>query len=856
MRLVCRDLSFDRSPLPVVLTPNRLFAEVLSAGFTHERLQKKQATWERPVITTVYAWLSSLWQNARYSGADVPNLLSPTQELVLWCDLFEQRHPKLFDFQGAARLAVEATRMLAEWHIPIKDDAWEEYKDASHFRSLYQEFRAQCRDRNCITRSDLWRLAPRWLKDETQRVALAGFEEMSPALRALPASHHPLLVQNKRSKRVPAVKYEKFSDEVEYCARWSRRAVETDDIASIGVLVPSLSEHRSLLERTFTAVFYPSGTTIPSAFHIHSVESLDSQPLITAALLFLEIAENDLATSDGSAILRSPFLTGAEQERNARALADLRLRSNRDLRVSRAQLEHHTASCPLLQAVWKGIHRTLRNQPHSASLSAWSEWISALLCAMGWPGERGLDFRESETLDAWNDALTQLSSLSFVVKPIPFKTARLALRRILSSMSGPQEGDLFSPVQIVDANRAAGIAFDVAAAIGFSDAAWPVAEPGQPFIPLRLRRQAGVPGSTPALLASARAQSTRRVFHAAVNMIASFTDLPAPLATPHLNLKSHAPQHWDGPLPITSFAVTDLISLEDEWAPPLPQDAVPRGGVNIIKAQSQCPFQAFARYRLLTDVPEDPCFGLDARERGTFLHESLRRVWRTLETSEHLKAMPSEELRSLVSEAVSDAVRDTQSSPFHELVNRAERERLISVILEWLELEKCRKVPFRVEHIEEERAVQFAGLPLKLRIDRIDRLQDGSALLIDYKSGLLNAKHLVGDRPREPQLLVYASAVKEEVDGVYLAQVRAREIKALGMATRDHFPASSKAKPIGDWFEEREKAREKLEGIAKEFVAGCARVDPQPEACTYCPAKPICRVAESGGGSEGGDGDE
>lgn len=855
MHLALCDFSFN-SQIPVVLTPTRLFADVLSAQFVDEQLKGGRASWERPLITTVYAWMAKLWQEKRYAGADLPTLLSPAQERALWQQILEREHPDLFDFASAARLASEASRALAEWRIPLDDEVWDEKTDAAHFRELYLSFRRECRERGCIGRSGLWRLLP-LLLDDSERLALVGFDVLSPALRSLPANVYSLAEPTSRKKKVPAFKQESLASELEYCARWARRIVEDNASQSVGILIPNLPQCRNDAVRIFEDVFYPSSNrSAGSAFHIHASKSLLDDPVVAAADLILELAGSDLLAGDASAILRSPYITGSAAERSPRALADLQLRQRRDLRVTFKQMESRTINCLILQKVWADVRQVLRSQPRVASLAEWSEWISRLLSATGWPGDADRKPAESDGVESWKDALTQLSALTYVLPPVPFDIARRELRRMLASLSAPCLGNIYSPVQIVDAAAAAGTQFDAAALCGFSENAWPPPEKVQPFIPFRLQRQAGIPGTAPISVAVRRLQQTAMLFSAAKDQILTFTESLAPPARVFVQVKSIGGKMWEGQLPSESFEAAELEMLEDETAPPLAAGGEPLGGVSIIKAQSHCPFQAFARYRLLADEPENSCFGLDARERGGFLHKALEHVWLALETSDRLRDLAENDLRGLISEAVVNAVREDGRSPFHELVSDTERIRLNDVIFDWLQFEKRRKIPFRVEHIEAKQTLELAGLPLNLRVDRVDRLPDGSVLLLDYKSGLLNAKDLGSNRPREPQLLVYASAVAEEIDGVYIAQVRAREIKAQGMSAREHFPESRKSKDAPSWQGERVSAREKLESIAREFVAGYAAVDPQKEACTYCGLNLLCRVADAGATSADEDGNE
>ena len=76
-----------------------------------------------------------------------------------------------------------------------------------------------------------------------------------------------------------------------------------------------------------------------------------------------------------------------------------------------------------------------------------------------------------------------------------------------------------------------------------------------------------------------------------------------------------------------------------------------------------------------------------------------------------------------------------------------EETRLIRLVTEWLLYERGR-VPFNVLDTEQKTSVSVAGLPLRVRLDRIDRLIDGSLLVIDYKSGDVSPRRLGSSPPR------------------------------------------------------------------------------------------------------------
>ena len=83
-----------------------------------------------------------------------------------------------------------------------------------------------------------------------------------------------------------------------------------------------------------------------------------------------------------------------------------------------------------------------------------------------------------------------------------------------------------------------------------------------------------------------------------------------------------------------------------------------------------------------------------------------------------------------------------------------EEIRLARLVSEWIEFEKSR-APFTVEQTEAQRTVTIAGLSMNLRLDRVDRLVDGSPLVVDYKTGSVEPKSWDLPRPDDLQLPLY-----------------------------------------------------------------------------------------------------
>ena len=110
-----------------------------------------------------------------------------------------------------------------------------------------------------------------------------------------------------------------------------------------------------------------------------------------------------------------------------------------------------------------------------------------------------------------------------------------------------------------------------------------------------------------------------------------------------------------------------------------------------------------------------------------------------------------------------------------------EELRLTRLVTEWLEL---RSRPRRLRGRGNRSRAQHRRrrLTLDLRLDRIDRLNDGSLLVIDYKSGDVSPKSWELPRPDDVQLPLYAGFALEdqELGGLVFAKVRAGDLEFAG----------------------------------------------------------------------------
>jgi RecB family exonuclease len=288
------------------------------------------------------------------------------------------------------------------------------------------------------------------------------------------------------------------------------------------------------------------------------------------------------------------------------------------------------------------------------------------------------------------------------------------------------------------------------------------------------------------------------------------------------------------------------------------------GGSNVLTAQSQCAFKAFATTRLGAQSWNPAEGGLSASQRGQLLHAVLHGVWggparrgirsfaELQDLGTNLGIFVEEHVQRVLAEELPPAAREQMPQRYLEL----EQRRLIRLVTEWLEFERTR-VPFTVEGTEVDARPAISGLDLKVRLDRVDRLSDGSLLVIDYKTGNVAARSWELPRPDDVQLPLYATfAIDPEKDtgGLVFARVRTGRVNFTGKmrdATSTLLPSlDARSTMVKDPLspEQLSEWKEAIEQLACDFLAGRADVDPRdfPATCERCGLYSLCRVRECG----------
>jgi len=788
-----------------IVTANKRLARDLRTAYDRRMLAAGRRAWRTPRILPWSAWLRSLVDSATLP-AHVPLRLEAPASAVLWERLLrEAAGERLLNVSGLVRQMQQTWQRLQDWCIATADLAPAAgSEDQRLFAAVAAAYERELTANAWIDVAQLATLAGRLVRDghlATPCLLLhAGFDRLPPAARRLFAILGERGVGIRaapvpdRRQSLQLVAATDADAEMRAAGQWANRQLAANPSARVAIVVASLESAAERSARILREGFVP-GWQYDDRVRRRAVEAsygsrLADYPMIAVALLWLEWALRGLSTREIGTLLRSPFAgSDAPSERHR---LETWLRRLPDRAWSAESLAAVLAAAPVdaAPAGWSAkAHEVAslgRAKEEAVTPAAWAGQIDAFLERLGWPGDKPPDSAGYQVLNRWRELLNELSLLEPVRRRLRLPEAAARLASLAREAVFQPEGDDRS-LPLLGPLEAAGLEFDGVWFAGLEAARWPPPATPMPLVSRSLQRRAGMPDAAPGDTLGHARRLLERIAASATSVVLSW-----PLAEGEAGLlPSPLLEAWRGQSAAEAadpgwFAARlcgrPLEEVHPDPVPPVRPGERVGGGAYTVQSQFGDPFTAFAIGRLGVRRMPAVEVGLSASLRGTVVHHALRTLLADRPSRTRLQRWSRAERARRIRSAA-DAALLSLSRHADALLQRLlalERTRLETLLHTFIDAELARP-EFTVTGVETELALRREGIELELRVDRIDRLDDGSLLVVDYKTGATRNLLDAGGAPAEWQTVVYAKALDEPVGGLVLINVDSRGIVYRGI---------------------------------------------------------------------------
>lgn len=871
----------------VVLLPNHHGAQHWQDSLGRWRCaQLNTRVVDAPAIHAIDLWLNQLWQTLSAHCTDAVlgwRVLSGGEEELLWQQLLAETPAGagLLNTSGTARQLREALRLLQLWqlapvdvrrYLQLADAVADVVDDRILAWQWLQQFHQRCQQLQCLSAGGQLAALLRVLQANPAtaklllppQVLMIGFDEPPPLYVALQQTLQQLgilLRHQDLDSCKPAASVQTLTDTAAECraaARWAAAILQQSPTARIGIICPQLMTLRPQLWRIFSQ-------HLPATeLYCSATATLAEQAFFNTALQLLGVTDHKFDSTALCQLLRSPFVTGAIAEIDARTALELKLRHQGELHTSMATVRELCAAtdkpwhCPLLATALLELQVIQRQYRKPQGLREWlgvfrHYWQQLLdLPQLALPQNRMLR-------SAWQQWLDQLHGCASLFGNV----SREQAIRIVASMAQScrlGNGRSNAAVRLLTPVETAGLDFTHLWVMQLQVGSWPGELRPNPCLPLKLQRELRMPSVDAALeLQHAQRQLQQWLIHTRSEVVFSHAeqvdDLPIEPSPLLAGLPQAAAAVFAQPAALHSafadFSHHQLVLVAEPQMLPLPAQAGTKGPGSLLTAQSACPFQAFAKHRLYATELQAFSYGLPAAAVGELLHRALQEFWLAVRDSSVLTSN-ADTVQIRLDTAITNALRtlarkypDTVTPRFEQL----EQQRLLELLTRWLELEKQRR-PFTVTMTEQQLQWSWQTLQLNLRLDRVDQTANG-AIVIDYKTGKVAATDWLSARPEQPQLLLYQQALQPQapVAGVLYAKLAVDKLDYAGITAADEgydklvYSADNPSAP--DWPALQQHWQQALQSLAQEYLDGLVVVAPQSNrSCRYCHLPALCRIDE------------
>ncbi len=815
--------------------------------------------WSQMTVLSLSEAIKGLWQNSKIT------LLHAAEQNFIWQQCIESYNTHgQFSAESLAKIVDEAWWLMKHWQISWHDLQQSQDPNTQWFCLLAEAFANYCKLHQCLSEAELLtrvtalvdtnpEQAIQLLTDKNpEKIIFYGFLSFTPLqkkfIQALKKSTCPieqlLHDQPDSNQAVSLHIFEQAEDELDAAIHWLSKEYIKNPKKRIALIIPELAQCRDVIESRMVAENLPE-----SSWYIFSPPPLLQHGMVQTALALLQLGmAKDIEINQIISLLRSPYFGQMPEEKIDRAKLADQLRALKITTLSWDVIMSIAATWPKLQSQLFVLQKKKAQKKQSLI-----EWINAWKITfqqLGFPNEEILIATEIQLYQRFNLLLDEAAVLLPWENKLSFSQAiNFIMELCKKTYWDPvvfRAQDLLKTIVITNAIDALGLNFTQAWLMSATQNNLPFKLTTNAVLDKKIQYKYGILAvnfkeqDQLTLACYQQLKKNNKIFR-----VSYAKEDQGKIKSPALFCATLevVPYQFEQNVPV-KLSYDKRIAALTTWS----GEALP-GGSSALKSQRLCSMQAFAKYRLNLAALAEPVLGLTAIERGIIVHRALQLVWQKLQAQINLLGLEQAQLQQLVARVLKISLRII---PWlrRRLLPKAlldlELGYLTQVLMDWLALEATRPA-FKIFALEQEIHAVFAGHTWRLRVDRIDQLDDGRLLLIDYKTGSTSVSRWKSEELTEPQLPLYLVAHAAPIDAITFAEVSSKQLRMIGLSKAEmNLGKLGVLAAHENWDELKSDWQKVLEQVTHDFVISDAKLDPLEGAttCQQCGLQAFCRVFE------------